>query len=356
MSRISAKIIGHSISPKGEELISYELVFPRYILPEFNTHREFSRNSASSRAIPYEKMVKSIEDNLFIPIAWQLTHTGMQGREYITEPTTIEYLIKQHKFQFNMIKDSTYRMYTNGVTKQILNRYLEPYMWHKVIMTTSKPGLDNFFNLRCPQYLFEPADKVFRSRNEWIDMWNSTFKVGEDVSRKAEYTDWDDLFFLQQNQADGEIHISLLAEAMWDAYNESKPQELKEGEYHIPYSNDINFTELTTELSLEDKIKVAIGMCARVSYTTVDDSSKPTSETYIRIYNKMVNAEPFHASPFEHVAKVMSEEEYSRFIRGDISVYEYLSEDYRDSIKGWCRNFKGFIQERHRIEELKWRG
>lgn len=85
MSRISAKVIGHSISAFGDELISYELVFPRYILPEFNTHREFSRNSASSRAIPFNKMVESVENNPFIPIAWQKHHKGMQGKEYFTE-------------------------------------------------------------------------------------------------------------------------------------------------------------------------------------------------------------------------------------------------------------------------------
>lgn len=352
MSRISAKIIGHSISSKGNELISYELVFPRYILPEFNTHREFSRNSASSRAIPFNKMVESVVNNTFIPIAWQKHHKGMQGKEYHNDEISERFAPNTWLRARDRALEEAKMLYNNcEVTKQLANRLLEPFMWHKVIMTTSKQGLDNFFNLRCPQYYFEPDDISYKSRKEWIKSFNGLFgdKEDWDISRN-------NLWWLQQNIADGEIHISLLAEAMWDSYNESKPQELNEGDYHIPYGNTIEFIELTTGLSLEDKIKVVIGMCARVSYTTVDDESTPTAKTYISIYDKMVKAEPFHASPFEHVARVMTDDEYSKFIRGDISIYEYLSEDYRDSIKGWCRNFKGFIQERHRIEELKWRG
>lgn len=350
MSKISAKIIGHSISPKGEELISYELVFPRYILPEFNTHREFSRNSASSRAIPFSKMVESVENNTFIPIAWQKHHKGMQGKEYHNDETSERFAPNTWLRARDKALEEAKMLYNNcEVTKQLANRLLEPFMWHKVIMTTSKPGLDNFFNLRLPNY------EIYAYHGD--DIFTSNYKSRKDaILDKPSLNKVSLVDLLGANQADGEIHISLLAEAMWDAYNESKPQVTFEGNYHIPYGTDIDFIELTTGLSLEDKIKVAIGMCARVSYTTVDDNSIPTAETYIRIYDKMVNAEPFHASPFEHVAKVMSEEEYSRFIRGDISVYEYLSEDYRDSIKGWCRNFKGFIQERHRIEELKWRG
>lgn len=343
MSIISAKIIGHSISPKRDELISYELVFPRYILPEFNTHREFSRNSASSRAIPFNKMVESVVNNTFIPIAWQKHHKGMQGKEYHNDEISERFAPNTWLRARDKALEEAKMLYNNcEVTKQLANRLLEPFMWHKVIMTTSKQGLSNFFNLRCPAYE-NNAGVYWKSKKSFND---------ENLYGK----DFSDIHWLERNNADGEIHISLLAEAMWDSYNESKPQELNEGDYHIPYGNTIEFIELTTGLSLEDKIKVVIGMCARVSYTTVDDESTPTAKTYISIYDKMVKAEPFHASPFEHVARVMTDDEYSKFIRGDISIYEYLSEDYRDSIKGWCRNFKGFIQERHRIEELKWRG
>ena len=84
---IKAEIVAHSLSPQGDELISILCTFPRIILAEVNTHRMLSKNTSSSRAIPFHKMVEAIENNPFIPIAWQKEHKGMQGSEYITEET-----------------------------------------------------------------------------------------------------------------------------------------------------------------------------------------------------------------------------------------------------------------------------
>ena len=89
--KIQAKIIADSKSVRGERITTFLLTFPRIILAEFNTHRMFSRNSASSRAIPFKKMVESVETNPFIPIAWQKDHKGMQGTEYLTGEGEIEY-------------------------------------------------------------------------------------------------------------------------------------------------------------------------------------------------------------------------------------------------------------------------
>ena len=82
---IQARILADSISERGDRITTYLLTFPRIILAEFNTHRAFSRNSASSRAIPFKKMVESVQTNPFIPIAWQKDHKGMQGTEYLSE-------------------------------------------------------------------------------------------------------------------------------------------------------------------------------------------------------------------------------------------------------------------------------
>ena len=70
-TKISAKILADSISPQGMRITSYLLTYPRFIHAELMTHRLFSRNSASSRAIPFEKMVKMVQEDPFIPIAWQ---------------------------------------------------------------------------------------------------------------------------------------------------------------------------------------------------------------------------------------------------------------------------------------------
>ena len=71
MNQIKAEVLARSINPQGDELITYLLVYPRFIHSELMTHRMFSRNSASSRAIPFERMVKMVEEDPFIPIAWQ---------------------------------------------------------------------------------------------------------------------------------------------------------------------------------------------------------------------------------------------------------------------------------------------
>jgi hypothetical protein len=50
-----------------------------------------------------------------------------------------------------------------------------------------------------------------------------------------------------------------------------------------------------------------------------------------------------HWSPFEHVARAMSKEEYDYFYVSD-------GPNPEDFHAGWCRNFKGFIQYRRLIE------
>src|ERR1035437_3905890 len=84
MTKISAKVIADSKNKFGNRITTMVVTFPRYILAELNTHRMFSKNSASSRAIPFERLLKSVEENPFIPIAWMKDHKGMQGTEYFT--------------------------------------------------------------------------------------------------------------------------------------------------------------------------------------------------------------------------------------------------------------------------------
>ena len=70
-TQIHAEIVGHSLSPQGDELISVLCTFPRIILAEVNTHRMLSKNTSSSRAIPFEKMLEAVQNNPFIHFAWQ---------------------------------------------------------------------------------------------------------------------------------------------------------------------------------------------------------------------------------------------------------------------------------------------
>lgn len=154
---IQAKIIADSVSAvTGNRLTTMLITLPRHILAELNTHRMLSKNSASSRAIPFKKMVESVKENPFIPTAWQKDHSGMQGTEYF-DPTIPSEKSAINKFiaEWLRAKDFAVQQATilnrSGVTKQLCNRLLEPFMWHTVLI--SGTDFENFFSLRCPQYV-----------------------------------------------------------------------------------------------------------------------------------------------------------------------------------------------------------
>lgn len=337
MSKIEATIIKHSKCPRGHELVTYELVFPRFLLAELNTHRMFSKNSASSRAIPFKKMVDMVETNPFIPIAWQKNHKGMQGTEYFNGDTTefIDYWLQA--------RDEAVRYASNfsslDVTKQLCNRLLEPFMWHKVVLTTGLEGLRNFFELRCPSY--ELGIQMHPSRKSWLN----TVKE-EDIPIDIPQTEVEWLII---NKGQAEIHMMELAEQMYNAYNESVPQNLKKEEWHIPYDNiiDSQLKQLGHGVYFGNHhitlIKASTGMLARASYITIGDDKVPSIETLIGIHDKMVNARPKHSSPMEHCSRVMTEEEYYLFSKG--------MDGQKDHEHGWCYNYRGFMNYRYILEQ-----
>lgn len=332
-NKISAKIIKDSISERGKRITTFELVFPRYILPELNTHRVFSKNSASSRAIPFNKMVKSVEENPFVPIAWQKEHKGMQGSEYITE----EKLINRSIEAWLTARDNAIEMACElhgdnplpegyedlklNVTKQLCNRLLEPFMYHKVLLTATE--FEDFFRLRCPSY--ELGRKVFKSWQEAELKCGTQFEPSDLLSK------------LKLNKGQAEIHIMDLAEKMYDAMQESIPDLLEEGEWHLPYSDN-----LPEDMPTEEKLKICTARCARLSYQTLGDNPTIDFTKDISLYTTLL--EEGHMSPFEHCAQAMDEETYfnssiSVYIQGETAV-----------TFGVSRNFRGFLQYRSLIE------
>lgn len=350
---INAKIVADSTNEFGNRITTMVVTFPRFILAELNTHRMFNRNSASSRAIPFEKMLKSVEENPFIPIAWQKDHKGMQGVEYFGKTLSIESewitardnAIKQAKLLSDL-----------GVTKQLCNRLLEPFMWHTVIITATE--WENFFALRCPQY--EYRGNFFRSRIDTLKEMELQNDPNYNIHKNASTLDW-----LLTNKGMAEIHMMALAEAMWDAYNESIPRELQAGEWHIPFGDSIdlndslplwNATKTPTDSLFPPnswKIKAATVMCARISYTVVGtENSVWTMEKYFKKHDELAASR--HWSPFEHCAKAMNNQEYLTNISGQVDYLEleekdtiaYLKTNIDESNAGWSGNFKGFIQYR----------
>lgn len=345
-----AKIIADSITQRGHRLITLEVIIPNIVVPEMLKHRMFSISSMSMRAVPFEKMVKWVEENPFIPYAWQKKHKGMQGTEYVTDEIEIDNLENDWDWAMRNAINSAKRLYKQGVSKQICNRLLFPFGYTKMIITATE--WENFFQQRCPKYWYEPEDEYFRSKKDFI-------AYAENAFRSLIYIK--DEEWLKINKSTAEIHMQAVAEDIWDAMQESEPALLKQYEWHIPYGDKINcqseFEDKSTGFYGDNdeieyaKMKIAIAKCARQSFDTQwsDDYSKDL-ELYERLKKEG------HWVPFEHVAQVMDVINYPSCFKGLIEVIhdEKIDSDVityaPQETYGWADNFRGFMSVRFQIK------
>ena len=247
-----AKVLLDSLSPGGVPLTTMEVTFPRFILPEFNTHRAFSRNSASSRAIPVKKLIDRVARDPFIPDYFGANQAGMQAPQELTgwrRWAARAGWVLASKVAVGLAKFFNWL----GLHKQLANRVLEPFAWHTVIVTSTE--WSNFFALRA--------------------------------------------------HPDAQPEIQKLARLMLEAYNASEPQQLDYGDWHLPLVPD--FEELFVEegFSIEDIKKISAGRCARVSYLTHDQERAPEKD--IELCERLIAAG--HMSPMEHVAQPHPDDE-----------------------------------------------
>ncbi len=309
---ISAKIIADSVNIYGNRLTTFELEYPRFIHSELMTHRVFSRNAASSRAIPVKRMIKTIKENPAKPLHWGQNQSGMQAEKELTPDNRLKAEILWNKGLDSAIEVAE-ALADVGVHKQIVNRVLEPFQIMKTIVSATEYG--NFFWLR--------------------------------------------------RHADAQPEIQVLAEEMFTALEESTPSNLYEGEYHTPYVDSYRIVDSTIELikhPLEGEDEIATvdikafnpsfrqplvytsfgrfltvdqakmlsaASCAQVSYRCLDQSIDKTK----KIHEMLVGdgESPVHASAFEHVATPVGElsgSEISNFIGWA---------QYRKQIKGETR-------------------
>lgn len=260
---IYAKVMTDSISPAGDRLTTMEVQFWRPMLPEFNTYRKFSRNSASSRARPLFKQNKTGTLDMVIldpagPEEWVHEKTGMSGGEHLEGADLDKAFALYDKVKddtINSVKDylsdirGTYPKLSDKdlkdhlLHKSMINRLLEPFMWHKVIVTS---------------------------------------------------TDWDN-YFEQRCHPDAQPEIRILAEKMREALEASRPTPIKYGEYHTPY------IAVEDSASLQTRIKASVARCARVSYLTHDGDRNIQKDVEL-FEDKLMAQDPPHYSPMEHVA------------------------------------------------------
>lgn len=287
-----AKIIAHSISEQGKEIITYQLKYPRFIHAEFMTHRLFSRNASSSRAIPVAKMIEQVRTNPAMPIHWGANQPGMQADMEVADIDNAKDLWRTAAAN---AADLAEAMMEGGLHKQVANRILEPFQWISVVVTA---------------------------------------------------TEWDNFHALRSHK-DAQPEIKLLSDMMLEARAKSTPKLLETGEWHLPYiylEND--FVEVSRSLKKEDIYsegdwyaqiyeilkKVSAARCARVSYLTHD--GKPTTvEADLALCERLAGTQPIHASPFEHQAT--PDEMWSN--DGDIN---WLHPELHGNFVGWIQHRK----------------
>jgi hypothetical protein len=289
-----AKIVADSISKDGVRLITMQLKYPRLIHSEFMTHRVFSRNASSSRAIPVAKMIEQVRTNPAMPVHWGANQPGMQAHAELADPTEA---MRQWRLAANQAADRAQMMNDLGLHKQVANRVLEPFQWISVIVTA---------------------------------------------------TEWTNFFELRDHE-DAQPEIRHLAKLMKTAMDASTPALLVPYEWHLPYVDASTFEEIADFLSGPYGIrdwtneegtrlarKVSAARCARVSYLT-HDGKAPSIEADLALYERLMGSVPLHASPVEHQA------------RPDAIAY------YEDDIGLWFEpelhgNFKGWMQNRKLLE------
>lgn len=341
---IKAEIVAHSINEQGDELISIMATFPRIILAEVNTHRMLSKNTSSSRAIPFNKMVESVQNDPFIPIAWQKEHKGMQGSEYHIEEAGERFCPNNWlRARDRAVVEANHLHDNIGVTKQLANRLLEPFMWTTMLITGPKSGWENFFKLRCPQYTLN-NDDIFRSKKDFKAFYKEATEVVENhLALPLFAEDADTVAWLKANRGQAEIHMMALAECIWNGYSESTPKVLKPGDWHIPFEDTIADVRHwgTGVPQTMDMVKVSVAMAARTSYTVVGEEKDIHFEGLIGLHDRLLAWDPPHSSPLEHCAQAMTNEEYW-------SSFGTTAQNTKGN--GWCNNFKGFIPYRYMVD------
>ena len=293
---ISAKIILDSVSAlSGDRLTTFELIYHRNIHSELMTHRLFSRNAASSRAIPVEKMK---EQCTAMPIYYGKNKSGMQATESLDATSTFvsAALIELHRLNTMNLVQSLSNL---GNHKQTVNRYSEPFQFMKTVVSATE--FDNFFWLR--------------------------------------------------NHEDADPLIHELAKVMQQCYDNSFPVTLNAGEWHLPYvdilSDRNHYIELDNndyiKLSLDDAIKVSAARCAAVSFRNTDYGVEKSKE----VYQRLVGDDRKHGSALEHPAKVMSRCQDPFNTDGWDNGVSHV--DKHGNL--WSGNFQGFVQLRKTIPD-----
>lgn len=243
--QIKATIIADSINPEGVRITTMEWVYPRFIHGEVMTHRVFSRNAMSSRAVPVKKMLAQVLRDPAMPVHWGRNQPGMQAK---AELTGLRRLAARGLWRLGSFAAVAVAglMHLAGVHKQLANRVLEPWQWMHTLVTSTE--WDNFFELRAHE--------------------------------------------------DAQPEFYALAKRVRTEMEISAPKLLQIGEWHLPFVTDADNDDVT-EINLA---QISAARCARVSYLT-HDGQFPSRVKDLALFDRLAGSKPFHASPLEHQAQ-----------------------------------------------------
>lgn len=288
--------------------------FPNFIANGVVVHN--SRNSASSRAIPFAKMVERVRHDPFVPKRWPRNQKGMQATEYLEGKDEVNAEALWKCVRSDVVG------YAQGladldVHKAICNRLLEPFLFHTIVFTATE--LENFYALR--------ADKM-----------------AQDEIREP-------------------------TEMLIEAYEKSTPMQLKSGEWHLPFVTDYDlFREENGQWSarhdeagrISDKgtlelvdpdwlywTKISAARCARVTHLNHEGKRDLVDDE--ALYKRLV--QPGHMSPLEHPAQALTREQWR------VQATEMASDWIYDRVPvgnfwGWLQ-FRKTIEHEHNAKELR---
>jgi thymidylate synthase ThyX len=242
----SARVLLDSVSPAGIRLTTMEVRYPRFIHSELMTHRVFSRNAGSSRALPIKKMIDSVREEPALPTWWGRNQSGMQAETEIeAEARALAQAEWRRALEDALAHAERLAAGDINLHKQLVNRILEPFAWITVIVTAT----------------------------EWSN------------------------FFTQRTHPDAQPELKRIADLMLEAYRASEPRGLRAGDWHTP----LILADEEVTLPLEERLKISVARSARVSYLSHDGKRDHAKD--IELYERLVGGGANgHWSPFEHVA------------------------------------------------------
>lgn len=298
------KVVAHSISPEGIELPTIQFRQPRMIHSDFLTHRVFTRNGRSSRAVPVLTLLTEARN----PYTPHFLHNqpGMTASQEFSDEERAEIEAIWREMAAHTVA-GVERLQAKGVHKQWANRPLEWFGYIDVLLSSTD--------------------------------WNNYYALRDDEGAQPE--------------------IQVVARAIREAIAKSTPRELRPGQWHLPYIDEEADREAIIKHLVDseggfsvdqvDRLlrKISAARCARLTIRPFDGDGSIPAE--LERYRKLVVSRPVHASPTEHQATPDTRSHYT--------VVKALADGTQQTIKSgfdWDHpeeqgNFTGWRQARKQI-------